>query len=473
MKVKLFNISIVSMLLFSCTPVSVEEDKINAIIAEMTLEEKAAQMLNLGLPSVLTGEYWDLRTSIEYDSVRFTEYIEKLNVGSIHNTVHPHYLSDKEEWHGILKTIQDASLNNTRMGIPVIYGIDNIHGANYVKNSVMFPHQIGLAATRNTELVAETAKITSYESRAASLPWTYNPNADISFSPLWGRIAESFGEDPYVVSQMTESYIDGSQGESLADETSTAVCVKHYLGYGAGANGKDRANAVIPEGMLRQLFIPPFAKAIASGAMSVMVSSNSVNGIPCHANSYYINDILKGEMGFEGVVLSDFSDVEFLVEAHEVVDNKKEATWMTINAGLDMIMNPYDADIVDFIVEGVTSGAVSQERIDDAVRRILRLKFRLNLFDKPYSDPNDFPKIGSAEHIETNYKAATESLTLLKNDGILPLPVGKKILVTGYASNSLNVLNGAWSRTFLGQLQDFNDSSKQTIFEGLKRPIKE
>lgn len=468
MKVKLFNISIVSMLLFSCTPVSVEEDKINAIIAEMTLEEKAAQMLNLGLPSVLTGEYWDLRTSIEYDSVRFTEYIEKLNVGSIHNTVHPHYLSDKEEWHGILKTIQDASLNNTRMGIPVIYGIDNIHGANYVKNSVMFPHQIGLAATRNTELVAETAKITSYESRAASLPWTYNPNADISFSPLWGRIAESFGEDPYVVSQMTESYIDGSQGESLADETSTAVCVKHYLGYGAGANGKDRANAVIPEGMLRQLFIPPFAKAIASGAMSVMVSSNSVNGIPCHANSYYINDILKGEMGFEGVVLSDFSDVEFLVEAHEVVDNKKEATWMTINAGLDMIMNPYDADIVDFIVEGVTSGAVSQERIDDAVRRILRLKFRLNLFDKPYSDPNDFPKIGNAEHIETNYKAATESLTLLKNDGILPLPVGKKILVTGYASNSLNVLNGAWSRTFLGQLPDFNDSSKQTIFEAIK-----
>lgn len=318
MKCNRFIMTAMSLFLFSCSTSTDEESKIDGLLSKMTLEEKAAQMLNLGLPSVLTGSYWDLRTEVTFDSIRFADYIENLNVGSIHNTVHPHYLSDKNEWYNIVKTIQEASMNNTRMGIPVIYGIDNIHGANYVKHSVMFPHQIGLAATRNQELVQETARITSYESRAASLPWTYNPNADVSSSPLWGRIAESFGEDPYLVSQMTTSYIQGTQGASLADETSTAVCVKHYLGYGAGANGKDRANAIIPESTLRQVYIPPFAEAIANGAMSVMISSNAVNGIPCHANSYYINDILKGELGFEGVVLSDFSDIEFLVEAHEV-----------------------------------------------------------------------------------------------------------------------------------------------------------
>jgi len=468
MKCNPFIVTAMSLFLFSCSTSTDEESKIDGLLSKMTLEEKAAQMLNLGLPSVLTGSYWDLRTEVTFDSIRFANYIENLNVGSIHNTVHPHYLSDKNEWYDIVKTIQDASMNNTRMGIPVIYGIDNIHGANYVKHSVMFPHQIGLAATRNQELVEETARITSYESRAASLPWTYNPNADVSSSPLWGRIAESFGEDPYLVSQMTASYIQGAQGTNLADETSTAVCVKHYLGYGAGANGKDRANAIIPESTLRQVYIPPFAEAIANGAMSVMISSNAVNGIPCHANSYYINDILKGELGFEGVVLSDFSDIEFLVEAHEVAETKEQATWMSINAGLDMIMNPYDADIVKFIVDGVGSGQISQERIDDAVRRILRLKFRLNLFEKPYSDPKDFPDMGSDAHIETNYQAAAESLTLLKNDGVLPLQAGKNILVTGYASNSINILNGAWSRTFLGQLPDFNDPTKPTILEAIQ-----
>jgi beta-glucosidase len=468
MKDNLIFVTAMSLLLFSCSMPRDEESKIDALLSKMTLEEKAAQMLNLGLPSLLTGSYWDLRTEVTFDRKRFADYIENLNVGSIHNTVHPHYLSDQNEWFKIVKTIQDASKNNTRLGIPILYGIDNIHGANYVKNAVMFPHQIGLAATRNQELVQETARITSYESRAASLPWTYNPNADVSSSPLWGRIAESFGEDPYLVSQMTASYIRGAQGARLADETSTAVCVKHYLGYGAGANGKDRANAIIPESTLRQRYIPPFAEAIANGAMSVMISSNAVNGIPCHTNSYYINDILKGELGFEGVVLSDFSDIEFLVDAHEVAETKEQATWMSINAGLDMIMNPYDADIVKFIVEGVETGQVSQERIDDAVRRILRLKFRLNLFEKPYNDPKYFPNVGSEIHIETNYQAAAESLTLLKNDGILPLETGQTILVTGYAANSINVLNGAWSRTFLGQLPDFNDPTKPTILEAIQ-----
>jgi beta-glucosidase len=224
------KISLMSLLLFSCANESAEESKINAILSQMTLEEKAGQMLNLGLPSVLTGDYWDEREEVVFDSVRFKKYIEKLNVGSIHNTPHPHFLPDTDTWHYIIKTTQEASLKNTRLGIPVVYGIDNIHGANYVKGSVMFPHQIGLAASRNTDLVARTAEITSYESRAASMPWTYNPNADVSFSPLWGRIAESFGEDPYVVSQMTDAYIRGSQGSTLSDSTRTGSLCKTLFG---------------------------------------------------------------------------------------------------------------------------------------------------------------------------------------------------------------------------------------------------
>ena len=446
------------------------EEKVKWLLTKMTLKEKVGQMLNIGLPSILKGEYWDARDTAVFDQKKIQKFIVDYAVGSIHNT--PQYLAGTDEWYQIVKTIQDASIKNTRLGIPVLYGIDNIHGANYIKGSVLFPHQIALAATWNRELVALNGKLTSYESRAASLPWNFNPNIDVATNPLWGRISESFGEDPYLISEMGVAYVKGSQGEHLKNSKSSAVCLKHFVGYGAGRNGKDRANAIIPENSLTQYFLPPFKKAIDQGALGVMISSNAVNGIPCHINKKYITDILKEELGFKGVVISDFSDVDFLIEAHEVASNKREATKMAVNAGLDMLMNPYDIDVVDYIVEMVENKEISMERIDDAVTRILNLKFRLNLFEKPYNNPKDFPDFGSEKHIAANYNSAAEAITLLKNkEAVLPLKKGKKILVTGYASNTMNLLNGAWSRTFLGQDTKYNDPSKLTILKAIEKEI--
>jgi len=446
------------------------EAKITMLLNKMTLKEKAGQMLNIGLPTVLTGEYWDVREKAVFDIEKFKKYIIDLNVGSIHNT--PGYLADNKEWHRIVKTIQDSAIQKSRLGIPVLYGIDNIHGANYVAGSVMFPHQIAMAATWNPKLAENCGEITSYESKSASLPWNFNPNADVAMSPLWGRISESFGEDPYLVSEMTNAYVRGSQQNDLGNAENTAVCLKHFLGYGAGRNGKDRANAIIPEKNLRQYFLPPFEKAIKEGAMGVMISSNAINGVPCHSNKYYITDILKGELGFKGVVISDFNDLEYLVGAHQTANDLRDATKQAVNAGLDLIMNPFDAKVVDIIVDLVENNEIPMSRIDDAVARVLRLKFQLNLFDVPYNNPDDFTEIGSEKHIAENYKAASEAITLLKNKNeILPLKRNKKVLVSGYSSNSINILNGAWSRTFLGQDTQYNDPTKLTILEAIKKEV--
>ncbi len=444
--------------------------KVDSILALMTLKEKAGQILNIGLPALLQGGYWDSKERAVFDQEKFKKLLIEYAVGSIHNT--PGYPAEREDWYQIVKKIQDSAMQKTRLGIPVLYGIDNIHGANYVNGSVMFPHQIGIAATWNTELSKRSAEITSYESRAASLPWNFNPNADVAMNPLWGRISESFGEDPYLISEMTAAYVQGSQQKGLQDSKSTAVCLKHFIGYGAGRNGKDRANALIPENSLRQYFLPPFEKAIKNGAMGVMISSNAVNGIPCHINSFYINDILKGELGFKGVVISDFSDVDLLVSGHLSAKDKREATKMAVNAGLDLLMNPFDADVVDYIVDLVEKGEISMARIDDAVTRILRLKFYLNLFEVPYNNPKEYPNFASESHIEANYQTASEAITLLKNaNNILPLLSTKKVLVTGYSANSINILNGAWSRSFLGQDTKFNDPSKLTILEAIKKQV--
>ena len=446
------------------------EKKVEQLLTQMTLQEKVSQMINIGLPSLLKGDYWDVRDSTVFAPKKFHKFITKYAVGSIHNT--PGYLLGSKEWYTIVKEIQDSALTKTRLGIPLIYGIDNIHGANYVKESVLFPQQIALAATWNRELARINGKITAYESRAASLPWNFNPNIDVAMNPLWGRMAESFGEDPYLISEMGMAYMNGSQGDNLANSKSCAVCLKHFVGYGAGRNGKDRANALIPENSLRQYFLPPFERAIKEGAASVMISSNAVNSIPCHINKYYITDILKGELGFKGVVISDFSDVDFLTEVHEITNDKREATKLAVNAGIDILMNPYDIDVVDYIVEMVENNEISIDRINDAVTRVLRLKFQLNLFEKPYNNPEDFPDLGSEKHIAENYKTAAEAITLLKNDeNILPLKPDRKILVTGYAANSTNILNGAWSRTFLGRDTQYNDPTKLSILDAIKMEV--
>jgi beta-glucosidase len=469
--VVLFSACLFNIAIFAEKPLDKEiEAKVESMLSKMTLEEKAGQMLNIGVPAILKGEYWSkTRRFADFDTARMANLLGKYGAGSIHNT--PSYPASRQEWYVILKTIQDYMKSNTRLGIPVIYGIDNIHGANYVANSTLFPHQIGMAATWNTKQAARIGEITSYESRAGSLIWNFNPNCDLAFQPIWGRIAESCGEDPYLISQMVTSYTYGSQKGGLNKNTNTAVCIKHFLGYGAGANGKDRANAIIPENYLRQYYLPSFKAAIDSGAMSVMISSNAVNGMPCHINKYYITDILKGELGFNGVVISDFNDFVFLIESHEITKDLRESTKLAINAGVDIAMNPFNAKVVDYIIDLVKTGEIPMSRIDDANRRILRLKYMLNLFDEPYTSPSKYPKFGSAEFINDNFEIACEAITLLKNDSILPLKKGEKILVTGYSANSINVLNGAWSRSFLGRDTEFNDPSKQTILDAVRKMV--
>lgn len=446
-----------------------QENRINELLSSMTLLEKAGQMVNLGLPSILKGSYWDVRDTAIIDTAKLAYFIGKYDVGSIHNT--PGYPAKKEEWYRLIKQIQDYARDHSRLSIPVIYGIDDIHGANFVYGSTLLPQQITIAATWDPHFAFRAGEITSYESRAASLTWNYNPNADVATEPLWGRIGESSGEDSYLVGQMASAYIHGSQNGGLDKNTSTAVCVKHYLGYGAGTNGKDRANAIIPENYLRQYYLPPFQEAVKSGAQSVMICSNSINGTPCHINKYLITDVLKGELGFNGVVVSDFSDVEFLVAAHQVASDFREATKMAVLAGLDMIMNPFDAKIADIIVDLVKTGEIPESRVDDAVRRILKLKLNLNLFQAPYQKPSDYPKFACPEFMNDNYNAACDAITLLKNENILPLPKDKKVLITGFTSNSINCLNGAWSRSFLGLDAKFNDPSKQTILDAIKKII--
>jgi beta-glucosidase len=440
--------------------------RIEELLSVMTLEEKVGQMINIGLPTLLQGDiYYAPRDTSIIDTVKLAMYIGKYGVGSVHNT--PGYPPDKEEWCRLIKQIQDYAINHTRLGIPVIYGIDGVHGANFVNYSTMLPQQIALAASWNTGLAERAGEITSYELRAASMPWNYAPVIDIAIQPLWGRMFESFGEDPYLISQMSNAWIRGAQGDDMSDTTKTAVCVKHYLGYGAGINGKDKANAFIPENYLRQYYLPPFTEALRNGALTVMLSSNSVNGVPCDINKYYVTDILKDELGFRGFTVSDFSDIEFLVDAHQVAHDKKEATKMAVLAGLDMIMNPYNADVSGMLVDLVYRGEIPVSRINDAVSRILLVKFKLGLFEKPYDDPGTFRDFGSDKFAEDNYKAATECITLLKNNNVLPLPAGCKILVTGMAANSMNYINGAWSRTFQGVETAFNDPSKQTILDAL------
>jgi beta-glucosidase len=462
---------IIFISLASCKQESREASQIkrhvNRVLSKMTLKEKVGQMVNIGLPTLLEGDiYYAPRDTSVIDTAKLALYIGKYGVGSVHNT--PGYPPDKDEWHRLIKQIQDYAINHTRLGIPVIYGIDGVHGATYVDHSTMLPQQIALAASWDTGLAGRAGDITSYELRAASMPWNYAPVIDVASQPLWGRMFESFGEDPYLISQMSDAFIRGAQGDNLSDTTKTAACIKHYIGYGAAMNGKDKANAFIPENYLRQYYLPPFTEALRNGALTVMLSSNSVNGIPCNINKYYLTDILKGELGFRGFTVSDFSDIEFLVEAHQVAKDKKEATKMAILAGLDMIMNPYNADVSDMLVELVNEGEIPVSRINDAVRRILMVKFRLNLFEEPYNDPGGYTNFGSDKFEEENYLMATECITLLKNEKVLPLPRECKILVTGVAANSMNYLNGAWSRTFQGVETAFNDPSKLTILDALK-----
>ncbi len=448
------------------------ERKVAEMVRNMTLEEKVGQMTQVTLDVLLKGET-DFASDepLQFDSAVMHKAFVKYQIGSVLNTAN-NRARDPKEWNRIVTTIQNFAMENSRFRIPVIYGVDMIHGASYVDGATLFPQQIGMAATWNPELIERAGEITAYESRASGIAWTFSPVMDLGVDPRWPRQWETFGEDPFLASVMGKALIRGLQGEenNLADPFRMASCAKHYLGYSQTLSGKDRTPAWIPENKLREYHLPPFTAAVNAGSMTVMVNSGEINGVPVHASKHLITDVLKGELGFDGFVLTDWMDIEFLHVRHQIADSHKEAVRIAINAGIDMSMVPYNFYFADHLIELVNEGKVPMSRIDDAVTRILRVKHLMGLFERPYTLLEDYPGFSSEEFAAAALNTASESITLLKNhDNILPLSRNTRILVGGPAANTMRPLNGGWSYSWQGDLVDEFTEEYLTIFEALAK----
>ena len=436
-----------------------DEEAISAraeeILSRMTLEEKVGQMTQVTLDVIGKGE--DRYSSYEplsLDRDLVEKAIRDYHVGSFLNTAN-NRARTREKWYAIIKEIQDINKAQSRLDIPIIYGVDEIHGATYTAGATMFPQQIGQAAARNPELVKRGAEITAYETRASGIPWNFSPVLDLGMDPRYSRMWESFGEDPYLVSVLGVAMIDGYEGKdnNIGHPEHVAATMKHFLGYHAVISGKDRTPSYIPESALREYHLPPFKAAIEAGARTIMVNSGIINGIPVHANYELLTTLLKEELGFEGLVVSDWADIENLHRRDKVAESDREAIKMAINAGIDMSMVPYQYEIFhENLVDLVKKGEVPLARIDDAVKRILKVKLALNLFETPVTHYEDYPKFGSPEFEQAAYDMAAESITLLKNkNSILPLDKDVKVLITGPNANSMRTLNGAWTYSWQGE----------------------
>lgn len=444
--------------------------KVEALIGKMTLEEKVGQMAQITLDVIGKGN--DRFTSAEpfsLDKQAMEKALLKYKLGSVLNTSN-NRARTPAVWFDIISQIQKTAMKNK--GIPVIYGIDAIHGETYTAGATMFPQQIGQAASFNRQLVHRAAEITAYETRASSIPWAFSPLLDLGADPRFPRQWESFGEDPYLIAQMGIQAVKGLEGEhnDVGNPIRVASSVKHFLGYQVPVSGKDRTPAFISDQALREYHLPPFKAAIDAGAKTIMVNSGLINGVPVHANPKILTDLLKKELGFKGLVVTDWGDIENLYQRDRVAKDNKEAVMIAINAGIDMSMVAYNYEpFCDDLVALVKEGKVSMDRIDDAVRRILTLKFELNLFEKPVTNPKDYPEFGSKAFEDASYQAAAESLTLLKNkDQVLPLKVGTKVLVTGPNANSMRTLNGAWTYSWQGEKVEEFAAAYHTILKAMQ-----
>ena len=391
--------------------------------------------------------------------------IGKYKVGSILNVPNGK-AQTVQKWQEIIKRIQEKSMEE--IGIPCIYGVDQIHGTTYTLGGTFFPQGVNMGATFNRELTRRGAEISAYETKAGSIPWTYAPVTDLGRDPRWPRMWENYGEDCYLNAEMGREAVLGYQGNdpNHIGDNSVAACMKHYMGYGVPVSGKDRTPSSITEQDMREKHFAPYLEMVKNGALSVMVNSAMNNGLPFHANYELLTEWLKNDLNWDGMIVTDWADINNLYSRDHIAKDKKEAIKLAINAGIDMSMDPYDWKFCTLLKELVEEGEVPMSRIDDAVRRVLRLKYRLNLFEKPYYDLKDFPLFGSAEHAAAALKAAEESLVLLKNtDGILPLAKGKKILLTGPNANSMRSLNGGWSYTWQGSNAEDCSEPYNTILE--------
>ncbi len=451
------------------------EKRIDSIMKKMTLEEKVGQMAQFTLDVIGKGP--NVHSSDEpfqLDPVRLDSVIGMYKVGSILNTAN-NRARTPEVWEYIVRTIQERSIRET--GIPIIYGIDSNHGATYTAGATFFPQEIGMAATFNTALMENGSRISAYETRASNIPWTFNPTMDLGRDARWPRQWESFGEDPYLNARMAVASVRGFQGPDHNNVGSNyiAACIKHYMGYGVPVSGKDRTPALISESELREKFFEPFRASVVDGkALSLMVNSGIINGVSTHADYRLITQWIKEELNFDGVIVSDWADIPNLLKRDHIAADYKTAVKTAINAGVDMVMEPYNIDFCPTLLQLIKDKEIPMSRIDDAVRRVLRMKFRLGLFEHPYWKVTDYPDFGSKAHEAAARAAADESITLLKNENnILPLKKGARILVAGPNGNSMRTLNGGWSYSWQGEKTEEFAQNYNTIFEALKNKFGE
>lgn len=438
------------------------EAQVEQTLKKLTLEEKIGQMMEL--VTDLFGAN-DKNGVFYIDEHKTDSILSRYKIGSILNAPNTCAPTAKQ-WEKYIAQIQKFSMK--RIGIPCVFGLDQNHGSTYTQGGTLFPQNINVAATFNREIARRSAEATAYETRAVSVPWTYSPTVDLGRDARWPRIWENFGEDCYLSSEMGKAMVYGFQGEdpNNIDQYHIATSMKHFMGYGVPWTGKDRTPAYISPADLREKHFAPFLAGLQAGALTVMVNSASVNGVPMHANKEFLTGWLKEETGWDGVLITDWADINNLYTREMVAKDKKDALRIAINAGIDMIMEPYSCDACGYLVELVKEGKIPMSRIDDACRRVLRMKYRLDLFKNPTQKLKNYPKFGGEEFAKLALEGATESMVLLKNEGnILPLQHGKKILLTGPNANQMRCLNGGWSYTWQGHRADEFAGKYNTIYE--------
>ena len=447
------------------TPDPEIEANIQKLLKKMTLDEKVGQMCEITIDVVT--DFPKSRDGFTMSEAMLDTVIGKYKVGSLLNV--PLSVAQKKEvWAKAIKQIQDKSMKE--IGIPCIYGVDQIHGTTYTLDGTLFPQGVNMGATFNRDLVRRGAEISAYETKAGCIPWTYAPVVDLGRDPRWSRMWENYGEDCYVNAEMGVAAVKGFQGgdPNHIGPFNVAACVKHYMGYGVPVSGKDRTPSAIPRSDLREKHFAPYLAAVRAGALSVMVNSAVDNGMPFHANKELLTQWLKEDLNWDGLIVTDWADINNLCTRDHIAATKKEAIKIAINAGIDMSMVPYEVSFCTYLKELVEEGEVPMSRIDDAVARVLRLKYRLGLFDNPYWDITEYDKFGSQEFAAEALRAAEESEVLLKNDGnTLPIAKGKKILLAGPNANSMRCLNGGWSYSWQGHRADECGAAYNTIYEAM------
>ncbi|MEY4991917.1 MAG: hypothetical protein RI948_792 [Bacteroidota bacterium] len=447
---------------------------IETLIAQMSIEEKVGQTCQITLDAIhRTDEKGQALVPAQIDQAKLKEALETYHVGSILN-VGAHTLT-REEWKSIMTDVHAPYLKKEQ-NIPILYGIDAIHGVNYTVGGTLFPQEIGLAATWNTELARQMGEVTAYECRASGLPWNFSPVLDLGRQPLWSRHFETLGEDPVLGTQMGVALVEGYQGKGESvDQFHAAACLKHFVGYSASFSGRDRTPAFIPEKYMQELYLPAFKAAVEKGALTLMINSGVVNGIPGHANYQLLTQTLKKDWGFKGFVVSDWEDFIMLHTVHRTAPTLAEAAIQAFNAGVDMSMvpsNPQYKSYCQDMIKAVKEGKISMARLDDAVRRILYVKNQLGLFSNPLPQLDQYPLFGSAKFKNMAKQAALESITLLKNESqTLPLQSNQRILVAGPGAASINMLNGAWTHTWQGMDSNYNTTGVLNIFQALQHQL--